>query len=65
MKTLKDGKQVSSRIYYYLLDFNERHNWEFMFNSFAKRRLCDLNLEEFKSLFAHAVEKDKEYLDNI
>lgn len=55
MKTLKDGKQVSSKSYYFLLDWNEKNNWEFIIKEFNKNRLCDLNIEEYKKLWLHAT----------
>jgi hypothetical protein len=62
MKKLADGTQVSARTYYYLLDFNDRYNWEFMYNTFNKKRLCDLTIEEYRVLFEHATEVDKSSL---
>jgi hypothetical protein len=59
MKELADGVQVSARTYYYLLDFNDRYNWEFMYNTFNKKRLCDLTITEYRVLFEHATEVDK------
>lgn len=59
MKELADGTQVSARTYYYLLDFNDRYNWEFMYNTFNKKRLCDLTIVEYRQLFEHATEVDK------
>ena len=59
MKTLKDGTQVSARTYYYLLDFNEKYNWEAMVQFFNKNRLCDLTIEEYRKLFEHATDVDK------
>ena len=58
MKTLSDGTEVLARTYYYLLDWNETNNKEFMFTSFNKQRLCDLNIDEYKILFKHATEID-------
>jgi hypothetical protein len=59
MKTLADGAEVSARTYYYLLDFNDRYNWEYMYQTFDKRRLCDLTIEEYRKLFEHATDVDK------
>lgn len=58
MKELADGKQVSSRIYYYLLDFNEQTNWAYLKNTLNKIRLMDLNISEFTQLFEHATKTD-------
>jgi len=38
MKTLFDGTEVPARIYYYLLDFNERYQWEYMYMTFNKQK---------------------------
>jgi hypothetical protein len=59
MKKLSDGTEVSARTYYYLLDFNERYNWEFMYNTFNKKKLCELTIVEYRQLFEHATEVDK------
>lgn len=62
MKTLADGTEVSARTYYYLLDFNDRNNWEFMYNKFDKKRLMDLTISEYIELFEYATEFDKQDL---
>jgi len=59
MKKLADGIEVAARTYYYLLDFNERYNWEFMQQTFNKMRLCDLTIVEYRKLFEHATDVDK------
>ena len=59
MKTLADGTQVSARTYYYLLDFNDRYNWEAMTQMFNKNRLANLNIEEYRKLFEHATDVDR------
>ena len=61
MKTLADGTQVSSRSYYYLLDWNEIDNWNFMATNFGKEKLRELDIEEYKKLWIHAV--NVEYKD--
>jgi hypothetical protein len=66
MKTLADDTQVSARTYYYLLDFNERTEWQVTKRLFgAKRKLCSLNIYEYRRLFIHATDFDKDELDNI
>ncbi len=62
MKDLADNTKVPSRIYYYLLDWNEQDNKQTIFNQFDKLRLCDLNLDEFKLLFDYAIKCDIKYL---
>lgn len=54
-----DGHAVPSRIWYYLLSFNEQDNWTFMLEEFNKNKLRDLTYSEFKTLFNFAVEVDK------
>ena len=58
MKTLADKTDVVSRMYYYLLDWNEDDDKETMFKLFGKHRLCDLNREEFKRLWEEATKHD-------
>lgn len=65
MKTLADGTEVTARTYYYLLDFNDRYEWEFIIKEFNKRRLCDLTILEYTRLFDHATEVDKLSLTNL
>ncbi len=62
MKTLIDGKQVTSRSYYYLLDWNEVDEWDCIRLAFNKERLCDLNIIEYKQLFEYATKFDAENL---
>jgi hypothetical protein len=59
MKTLTDGTEVTSRTYYYLLDFNDRYQWEYIVKKFSKTKLCDLNFEQYKELFIHATDVDR------
>ncbi len=58
MKSLIDGTAVSSRIYYYLLDFNDATDFEFIKVNFNKEKLNQLNIQEFKQLFEHAMRSD-------
>jgi hypothetical protein len=58
MKTIKFGETVSSRSYYYLLDFNDSDNKLFMTTMFNKTSLKDLTLEEYQRLFTYATNKD-------
>lgn len=62
MKELTDGNEVPDRIYYYLLDWNDENQWDYMFKSFNKNILYNLNLNEFKQLFLHASSEDYKYL---
>ena len=58
MKTLADGTQVSSKSYYYLLEFNEDDNWQFMKSQFDKDRLKDLTIKEYRLLFNLAAQEE-------
>lgn len=51
---LKDGNTVSSRSYYYLLDFNDRDDFKEL-SKFGVTRLLGLDLQQYKALFAIAV----------
>ena len=55
MKTLSDGIEVSARSYYFLLDWNESNCWKYMYDNFQCKRLCDLNIVQYKQLFERAV----------
>jgi hypothetical protein len=58
MKILADKTEVPARIYYYLLDWNEKNSWEFMTKKIGKEKLCQLNKKEFKELFREATTCD-------
>lgn len=58
MKELADGTLVLSRMYYYLLDFNDRTDLEYISHNFNKHSLNSLNKTEFLELFAHATAID-------
>jgi len=58
MKRLSDDKEVIDSVYSYLLDFNERNDWQYMIRTLNKSRLCDLTLPEFKMLFLYATSED-------
>lgn len=62
MKALADDKEVEDRIYYYLLDWNEKDDWQYIYDNFRKRRLCDLNIKEFYFLFGYAAQSDLQQL---
>lgn len=58
MRKLADETEVPTRTYYYLLEWNEFDNKEFIVREFAKQRLCDLNRVEFKRLLNKATTDD-------
>jgi hypothetical protein len=62
MKELSDGTQVSSRSYYFLLDFNDRDSWKTLVENFNVTRLHDLTKEQYIRLFEIACEKELETL---
>jgi len=55
MKTLADGTQVSSRSYYFLLDFNDRNDWEVISSLWGVMKLHELTKKQYIYLFKHAV----------
>lgn len=58
MRVLVDGTKVVSRMYYYLLDFNDITDWDYIRNTLKKNALRELNKEEFVKLFNHACSVD-------
>jgi len=62
MKELSDGTQVTSRSYYFLLDFNDRDGWKTLVDNFDVRRLHDLNKEQYIKLFEIATKAELELL---
>ncbi len=58
MKVLADGTKVVSRMYYYLLDFNDITDWDYIKNTLKKNALKELNKEEFIKLFNYACSVD-------
>lgn len=62
MKTLKDGTEVSSRSYYFLLDFNDRDGWKTLLQEFGVMKLHELNIEQYTRLFEIATQREIENL---
>lgn len=58
MKKLIDNTEVSARSYYYLLDFNDRDNWETIEKIASVTNLTMLTKEQYKELFNIAVSKE-------
>ena len=58
MKTLDDGTTIPSRVWYYILDFNDHDSFKTL-KSFGIMRLSALNKAQFLSLFETAYEYDK------
>lgn len=63
MKELSDGTQVSSRTYYYLLDFNDRDSWKVIMDKFNTGKLHALNIAQYIELFEIATQKDLQDLN--
>jgi hypothetical protein len=62
MKILNDGTMVTSRSFYFLLDFNDRDGWETLVNMFNVRKLHDLDINQYIQLFEIATQKEIELL---
>lgn len=62
MKTIHNNIQVTSRSYYFLLDWNERNGWEYIHIQYRKGSLEDLTLEEYKQLFNYATQCDFKFM---
>lgn len=54
----KDGKPVPSRIWYYLLDWNEEDEWQTLRKQFEVDKLRDLSYRDLITLFIKAQSKD-------
>jgi len=64
MKELADGTQVTSRSFYFLLDWNDRNNWEVMQSLYGQMKLSQLQKHQYIYLFKKAVESELEVLEN-
>lgn len=60
MKTLGDKTGVYDRMYYYLLDWNDQNEWEYITTNFNKTKLNELTQREFIELWEFATTEDKE-----
>jgi len=60
MKLTADKKQVTSRSYYYLLDFNDHDNWETISSMFGVMKLSQLTLKEYQQLFKQVTSREFE-----
>ena len=58
---IANNTEVSSRSYYYLLDFNDRDDWKEL-SKFNVQKLSELNLEQYLELFKIATQKEIENL---
>ena len=55
MKILADGTKVSSRSYYFLLDWNDKNFKTYMSEKFKKDKLTELTIEEYSILWLQAT----------
>jgi len=58
VKLTSDGKQVPSRCWYYLLDWNNQNNGAAIFERYKTLRLRDLTHEQFFDFFNWATSTD-------
>jgi len=61
MKELADGTKINSGSYYFLLDYNDRNNFEYLLKTFNNKKLCELNLDEYIDLYKHASDEEVLY----
>lgn len=61
MKTLSDGTQVPSRVYYYVLEYCSDKGYSNVacLNTNEAVRIADLSSKKFWELFASASEEDR------
>ena len=62
MKALSDGTEVTSRSYYFLLDFNDHDNWNTIISEFKTNKLHELDKTQYLKLFWMAVKAELEVL---
>ena len=55
MKELYDGHKVSSRSYYFLLDWNDSNNFKYIRNIVGVNSLNGCTRKQYKKLFAFAT----------
>jgi len=58
MKKLVCGFEVSSRSYYFLLDWLDMNGREFIVKGYKKIRLFDLSRDEYTALWLHATTEE-------
>jgi hypothetical protein len=58
MKKLADGFEVSARSYYYLLDWNDLDNGNYIVKEFGKTRIKELTRVEYKRMFNMATTRE-------
>lgn len=58
MKELADGTLVTSRGYYFLLDWNDNNEKKLMYGLYGLSRLCDSNINQYIYLMEKAMESE-------
>ncbi len=58
MKELADGHKVSSRSYYFLLDWNDSNNFKYLMNVIRRNKLHQCNKQEYIKLFQFATKDE-------
>lgn len=61
-KQLDTGEYIPSRIYYYLLDFNDSDGWATMRFLFNEVKLHKLSKKQIMELFVHVTVEDLKLL---
>jgi hypothetical protein len=64
MKELADGKQVTSRGFYFLLDWNDRDDKKIMYGLYGVMRLAELELHQYAYLMEKAMADELTMLKN-
>ena len=64
MKTLADGTQVSTRSYYFLLDWNDENQREELNFLFQKDSLQQLTGQKFQQLYSYALKAELNSIPN-
>lgn len=65
MKTLADGSQVSSGSFYFLLDFNDKDNWNIISGLWGEKKLSELNIQQYIYLFKKACAVEIKSLSDV
>lgn len=63
MRVLYDDTSVNSRSYYFLMDWNNNDNSNFIYKKFGKTDFYSLTIEEYMLLWLHAT--TTEYNDMV
>lgn len=61
MKALIDRHEVTERSFYFLLDWCEKDNWNYIDIKFNKRKLSSLTLLQYIRLWNYATKSETKY----